>query len=132
MRTGRENCAPRVIAVTHPSRPEDLQPILELAVVAEFPSQDLKALQSTLNHPVEERKISATAVLDFTYASRRAIAAQVDAVQAETAPPNEAGPHPSLFSTTNGRAPERNRTSDTFFRREVLYPLSYQGGPCRV
>ena len=22
---------------------------------------------------------------------------------------------------------ERNRTSDTFFRREVLYPLSYQG-----
>ena len=32
-------------------------------------------------------------------------------------------------------APDRNRTYDTFFRREVLYPLSYRGagpesGPC--
>ena len=25
------------------------------------------------------------------------------------------------------RAPETIRTSDTFFRREVLYPLSYEG-----
>jgi hypothetical protein len=25
-------------------------------------------------------------------------------------------------------APERNRTSDTGFRRAVLYPLSYEGG----
>ena len=26
-------------------------------------------------------------------------------------------------------APETIRTSDTFFRREVLYPLSYEGVP---
>lgn len=34
-------------------------------------------------------------------------------------------------SDSSQSALERNRTSDTFFRREVLYPLSYQGGRAR-
>jgi hypothetical protein len=28
-------------------------------------------------------------------------------------------------------APGRNRTSDTRFRKPLLYPLSYEGGGCR-
>lgn len=39
----------------------------------------------------------------------------------------------SLISVENmDGALERNRTSDIFFRREALYPLSYQGGTVAV
>ena len=34
--------------------------------------------------------------------------------------------------TWSWSAPGRIRTCDTRFRRAVLYPLSYEGGPCMV
>ena len=34
------------------------------------------------------------------------------------------------LTSANARAPGRNRTCDTRFRKPVLYPLSYEGGAC--
>ena len=39
---------------------------------------------------------------------------------------------PQPAQHTEGRAPGRTRTSDTRFRKPVLYPLSYGGVGCIV
>lgn len=68
----------------HTAASEMIAAGLELTVVAEIMGHDLKVLQSTYAHAIEERKLAAATVLDFVRAARGTIDAQIDAPAAKS------------------------------------------------
>ena len=62
----------------HTAASEMIAAGLDITVVADILGHDLKVLQSTYAHPIEERKLAAATVLDLAFSSR-SIDAQIDA-----------------------------------------------------
>jgi len=69
----------------HTAASEMIAAGLDITVVADILGHDLKVLQSTYAHPIEERKLAAATVLDFAHAARTTIDAKTDA-ETEKAP----------------------------------------------